>query len=126
LIINEDGHFGCVLYSGDSADAKGHRKRIFALCGDREVKPLNIHGPRETAGLGRLGRVKQSQSAGQALKTQLLGRLGRVFETHLEPRAREARQDRLTTGGLSDSGGGVLGVLGSAAKQRFNGKVTKP
>ena len=42
LVINADGSFGCVLYPGDSADAKAHRKRIFALCGDRTTKPLAV------------------------------------------------------------------------------------
>ena len=42
LVINADGRFGCVVYPGDSADAKEHRKRIFALCGDREIKPLVV------------------------------------------------------------------------------------
>ena len=78
LVINADGRFGCVVYPGDSADAKEHRKRIFALCGDREIKPLAVH----PAGLGRLGRVPESHSAVRPLKTGLLGRLGRLFQTH--------------------------------------------
>ena len=80
LVINADGSFGCVVYPGDSAEAKAHRKRIFALCGDREIKPLVVR----RSDLGRLGRVNQSHSAGEPLKTGLLGRLGRVFRTHLE------------------------------------------
>jgi hypothetical protein len=80
LFTHADGRFGCVVYPGDSADAKEHRKRIFALCGDREIKPLILHSP----SVGRLGRVNQSQSTGHPLKTGLLGRLGRVFQTHLE------------------------------------------
>ena len=71
LVINASGSFGCVVYPGDSAEAKEHRKRIFAFCGDREVKPLIVRSP----SVGRLGRVNQSQSAGQPLKTGLLGRL---------------------------------------------------
>jgi hypothetical protein len=78
LVINADGSFGCVVYPGDSADAKAHRKRIFALCGDRGPKPLTAH----SSVLGRLGRVNQSQLAGEPLKTGLLGRLGRLFQTH--------------------------------------------
>ena len=80
LVINADGRFGCVVYPSDSADAKEHRKQIFALCGDREIKPLTVRPSR----LGRLGRVVKGRSAGSALKTGILGRLGRVFETHLE------------------------------------------
>ena len=47
LVINEDGSFGCVVYPGDSPDARAHRKRIFALCGNRETKPLVVR-PAET------------------------------------------------------------------------------
>jgi 5S rRNA maturation endonuclease (ribonuclease M5) len=36
LVINDDGKFGCVAYPGDSAEAKEHRKRIFALVGVRD------------------------------------------------------------------------------------------
>jgi hypothetical protein len=81
LVINADRSFGCVVYPGDSEEAKEHRRRIFALCGDRKIKPLSVHA----AALGRLGRVNQGQSARQPLKTRLLERLGRAFETHLEP-----------------------------------------
>jgi hypothetical protein len=89
LVINARGPFGCVVYSGDSADAKEHRKRIFALCGDREIKPLVVR----PSGLGRLGRVNRSQLAETPLKTGLLGRLGRVFETHLEPERGPAQDE---------------------------------
>jgi hypothetical protein len=109
LVINAHGRFGCVVYPGDSADAKEHRKRIFALCGDREIKPLIVRSPN----VGRLGRVNQSQSAGQPLKTGVLGRLGRVFETHLE-REREPtdRENRNTDEHQrNDCEKGVLAVL---------------
>ena len=110
LFIYADGRFGCVVYPGDSTDANEHRKRIFALCGDREIKPLIVRSPN----VGRLGRVNQSQSAGQPLKTGLLGRLGRVFETHLE-REREPtdRENRNTDEHQrNDCEKGVLAVLG--------------
>jgi hypothetical protein len=80
LVINADGSFGCVVYSGDSAEAKEHRRRIFALAGDREIKPLSVHA----AFLGRLGRVNESHSSVAPIKTGLLGRLGRVFQTSTE------------------------------------------
>jgi hypothetical protein len=80
LFINVDGRFGCVVYPGDSAEARAHRKRIFTLCGGREIKPLAVR----PVSLGRLGRVNEDYSAGPSLKTGLLGRLGRVFQTHLE------------------------------------------
>jgi hypothetical protein len=87
LVIQADGRFGCVVYPGDSADASAHRKRIFALCGDREIKPLAVHrsglGRVPVGLLGRVGRVNQSLLAGTPIKSDLLGRLGRVFQTLL-------------------------------------------
>jgi hypothetical protein len=107
LVIRANGRFGCVVYPGDSADAKEHRRRIFALCGDREIKPLSVHA----VGVGRPGRVNQSQSAGQPLKTGLLGRLGRVFETHLEgERQPTADKEHTAVRQLNNCEKGVLGV----------------
>src|SRR5215475_11647184 len=68
LFIMADGRFGCVVYPGDSADAKKHRKRIFALCGDREIKLLIVVSP----DLGHLGRMAETHFAGTPLKTGLL------------------------------------------------------
>ena len=106
LLINANGSFGCVVNPGDSADAKEHRKRIFALCGDREIKPLAVHPSR----LGRLGRVNQTYLASAPLKTGLLGRLGRLFQTHLGTEATHAKNSDRTTDQLSKFKGGVLGV----------------
>jgi hypothetical protein len=78
LVINADGSYGCVLYPGDSADAKEHRKQIFALCGDREIKPLVVR----SAEIGRLRRPTETHLAATPIKTGLLGRLGRVIRTH--------------------------------------------
>ena len=104
LVIQADGRFGCVVYPGDSADAKAHRKRIFALCGDREIKPLAVQSP----GLGRLGRVNQTYLASAPLKTGLLGRLGRLFQTHLGTEATHAKNSDRTTDQLNEFEGGVL------------------
>ena len=136
LVINADGSFGCVVYPGDSVDAKAHRKRIFALRGDRKIKPLIVRSP----SVGRLGRVNQSQSAGQPLKTGLLGRLGRVnehhsaaeaplktgllgrlgrgFESHLEPKRGPAQREnhKVDEHQLNDCGKGVLGVLNHSSR----------
>lgn len=46
LVINEDGRFGCVVSSGNSLEARAHRKRIFELCGDRAIRSLKIR-PKE-------------------------------------------------------------------------------
>jgi hypothetical protein len=61
LIINASGRFGCVVYPGRGSNAKAHRRRVFELVGDREVKPLIVrtlrtqrtpsHHPRAEPGL---------------------------------------------------------------------------
>ena len=108
LLINTNGSFGCVVNPGDSADAKEHRKRIFALCGDREIKPLTVH----PSGLGRIGRVFQTHLAVRPVKTGLLGRLGRLFQTHPGTKLTHAGgNDDRTTEKLNDFKKGVPGVL---------------
>jgi hypothetical protein len=108
LVINANGSFGCFVYPGDSAEAQEHRKRIFALCRDREIKQLSVH----PADLGRLGRPNQNHLADQPLKTGLLGRLGRVFQTHLETERTDAGNEDRMTEKLNDFGRGVPGVPG--------------
>jgi hypothetical protein len=108
LVINANGSFGCVVYPGDSADAKEHRKWIFALCGDRGIKPLAVR----PAGLGRLERLPESHSAVRPIKTGLLGRLGRLFQTHSGTELTHAGgNDDRTTEKLNDCKEGVPGVL---------------
>ena len=114
LVIDAEGRFACVVYPGDSADAKEHRKRIFSLCGDRAVKPLDVRPARETECRGRLGRGVESETAVAALKSGLLGRLGREFQTHLEPK-RKIEKD-FFPGELCDNQKGVLAVLKSAVR----------
>jgi hypothetical protein len=106
LFIRADGHFGCVVYPGDSPDARGHRKRVFALCGCREIKSLSI---RQSV-LGRLGRVDESHSEGTPLRIGLLGRVGRLFETHLGTEQTHGRKEDREIEKLNDCGRGVLGV----------------
>jgi hypothetical protein len=107
LIIGADGRFGCVVYPGASPDAREHRKRIFAVCGDREIKPLAVQSP----GLGRSGRVNQTYLASAPLTTGLLGRLGRLFQTHSGTELTHAQgNDDRTTQKLNDFKAGVLGV----------------
>ena len=108
LVINADGSFGCVVYPGDSADAKQHRKRIFALCGDREIKPLVVR----SAEIGRLGRPTETHFAATPIKTGLLGRLGRVFQTHLEGHQQSSGDKKHPPDHqLNDCKKGVLSVL---------------
>jgi len=107
LIIQADGRFGCVVYPGDSPDARAHRKRIFALCGSREIKPLAVR----RSGLGRFGRIAESHSTSEPLKTGLLGRLGRLFQTHSGTERKDAGNEDRMTEKLNDFERGVLGVL---------------
>ena len=111
LVINSDGSFGCVVYPGDSTEAKAHRKRIFALSGDRQIKPLHVR----RSDLGRLGRVDQSHSAGEPLKTGLLGRLGRVFQTHLEAEQIHGDREDRKAKKLNDCERGVPSVPNMSA-----------
>jgi hypothetical protein len=111
LIIQTNGRFGCVIYPGDSPDARAHRKRIFALCGSREIKPLSVR----PAGLGRLGRTTESHPANAPLKSGLLGRLGRLFQTHSGTEVTHAGNKDRTTEKLNDFKPGVPGVLSTPA-----------
>jgi hypothetical protein len=115
LIINPQGRFGCVVYAGNGAEAKEHRRRIFALCGDRKKKPLVIHRTEETAASGRSGRPFQSHSEDAPINTGLLGRLGRVFQSHLE-RRQEIAASVFSIAEQSDSGSGVPAVLSSEVR----------
>src|SRR5262245_27530414 len=110
LFINANGRFGCVVYPGNSIEAKGHRKRIFALSGDREIKPLILRRMEDTAASGRLGRQLRSHSDVAPIKTDLLGRLGRVFETHAQ-RDPEIEASASPVAQLKDITGGVPAVL---------------
>jgi hypothetical protein len=111
LFIWADGRFGCVVYSGDSPDAKAHRRRVFALCGTREIKPLIVRRTR----LGRLGRVDESHSEGSPVRTGLLGRVGRLFQTYLgTEQAHERKEDRKVEK-LNDRERGIPGVLSAPA-----------
>jgi len=106
LFIQHDGRFGCVVYPGDSPDAMEHRKRIFALCGNREIKPLVVR----PSDLGRLGRGDQSHSADAPLKSGVLGRLGRLFQTHLATEVSRGGNEARITHELNDFDQRVLGV----------------
>ena len=110
LIVDADGPFGCVVYPGPSPDAKAHREQIFALCGCRKIKPLCVHAAGGAEFPGRSGRVVESQGAVEPLKTGLLGRLGRLFQTHLESGPRN-EGDVFPDREINDNERGVLPVL---------------
>jgi hypothetical protein len=112
LFIQADGRFGCVVYPGDSPDAREHRKRIFALCGHREIKPLVVR----RSDSGRAGRLKQSHLAREPLKTGLLGRLGRLFQTHSRSEPSQREKEDAGSKKLNDCEKGVLGVPSPSVK----------
>jgi hypothetical protein len=111
LIIQADGRFGCVIYPGASRDARAHRKRIFALCGNREIKPLVVR----RSDVGRLGRAVKSRPPLAVLKTGVLGRLGRLFQTHSGTELTHAGNEDRMTEKLNDFEPGVPGVPGVLA-----------
>jgi hypothetical protein len=67
LRISADGKFGCCVFPGD----RKHRSRIFALAGEHGVKAIRV-------------RVA-SAKARSSVQMDLLGRLGRVFGSPVEP-----------------------------------------
>jgi hypothetical protein len=107
LIIGADGRFGCVVYPGASRDARAHRKRIFALCGNREITPLIVQRSR----LGPLGRPNGNHSASAPLKSGLLGRLGRLSQTHSGTERTDAENEQRMPEKLNDFERGVPSVL---------------
>jgi len=110
LVIQADGRFGCVVYPGGSPDARAHRRRIFALCGCRDINPLIVR-----RSLGRLGRVDESRYAGASLKSGLLGRLGRLFQTHSGTELIHAGNESRMIDNLNDFERGVPGVPSTPA-----------
>ena len=80
LLVNADGRFGCVVYSGNGPEAREHRRRIFVLCGEHAIKPLAVH-PSSSASVSGTARTPVCESF-ENFKTGLLGRLGRRFAVH--------------------------------------------
>ena len=75
LSIDERGRFACVIYPG--AAGVDHRKRIFALVGVKEDR-VEFDVFRAT----KMIRVKKAnRNTGNVIKSNILGRLGRVFST---------------------------------------------
>jgi hypothetical protein len=85
LAVYEDGSFGCVLYPGDSPDAKAHRKRIFALCGDYKIRPLIVKSKKiayepsmgQNASYASYRPKQHKQTGVLNVLVRTLGRLGR-------------------------------------------------
>ncbi len=118
LIINPEGHFGCVVYAGNGPDAKQHRLRIFELCGDRTIRPLVvIRRATEKVSLGRSGRLFRSHLKDAPIKIGLLGRLGRAFGTHAH-RHSEIEPSPPLIAQHNDIRSGVPSVLGELRPNR--------
>ena len=88
LVINEQGHFACVVYPG--AGGKEHRSRIFQLVGDREQRCITV-------------RPAPRSPVPKPIMTGILGRLGRVFSTSLVDKG-------LINDGSTESGGVIQNV----------------
>lgn len=69
LIVNPNGAFGCAVHPGETV----HRKSIWALAGSQTAKPIEVRS------LGRLGRVNETPIV---LQRNILGRLGRLEQSH--------------------------------------------
>jgi hypothetical protein len=78
LRISPEGKFGCCVFAGD----RKHRSRIFALAGERGAKAIKV----------RVASVKTAE----VLQLDLLGRLGRVFQSQTE----DCKTENATSGTL--------------------------
>ena len=109
LVITPQGRFGCVVYPGNGPDAKQHRRRIFALCGDREVKPLLVLSAIDPLLSGRSGRPFRSYPQDAPIKTGIMGRLGRAFGGHAQRQSRFEKSS-VSVSEQNDIKSGVLAV----------------
>ncbi len=76
LSIDDEGRFGCVVYPGKiGAD---HRKRIFALVGVIDGNGKSCSQPQNKM----INVKKVNLNHGTVIKTDILGRLGRVNQTY--------------------------------------------
>jgi hypothetical protein len=91
LRISPEGKFGCCVFPGD----REHRRRIFALAGERTRRTINV-------------RVAAAQAPGP-VQGNLFGRLGRVFESPAVT---------YTTIGGSDASDGVSEVQSQVEEAR--------
>jgi hypothetical protein len=116
LVIDAESAFSCVIYSGDSAEAKAHRKRIFALSGNHKIQPLVVQkrdsgtqlwGPKPVLGVlkrilgrqGRLsGRIAASLNAENDVEadTKIDGGSGQKLRSQSQKSVRAVRNRTLT------------------------------
>lgn len=79
LLIDEQGRFSCVKYPGDSGIE--HRKRIFALVGIKNGNSNTNNKKSETRELSWNKVIKTKKITSKIIKSNVLGRLGRVNKT---------------------------------------------
>jgi hypothetical protein len=91
LRIYADGRFGCCVHPKD----REHRKRIFALAGDSRPQVIRVkvantqtRAAVQSNVLGRLGRLFESQNGNSGTTADDLGTLGTPF-SYLRAHARE-------------------------------------
>ena len=83
LSIDDQGRFACVVYPGDSGI--DHRKLIFALVGIKDGSGKSYSRP-----LNKAIRVKKAKrNRGFVIKSNILGRLGHVSQTHVRIEKKE-------------------------------------
>ncbi len=82
LRLYPDGRFGCCVHPKD----REHRKRIFALAGNREPQSIRVkvvrpktQAPLQRDVLGRLGRLFATQNGDSAITADILGTAGTPF-----------------------------------------------
>jgi hypothetical protein len=101
LVINENESFGCVIYPGDSLEARTHRKRIFAPCGTRDIQPLIVHHnpslPKTSVGQkASLASLQGKEASQLGRQDPSWGRQGRIL-THTVFYTRKVRQSEPLT-----------------------------
>jgi hypothetical protein len=76
LLIDEQGRFSCIMHPGEGGHQ--HRKRIFSLVGNNDAVARTCSMRHD-----KMIKVKAvNKNTGIVLKKNVLGRLGRVNQTH--------------------------------------------
>jgi hypothetical protein len=103
LMIGTDGRFGCAVHPRDAE----HRRIIWALAGEQAAKPIEVRC------LGRLGRAGKTLSQPEVLHRNILGRLGRVEQSHagdIDSAKEDSQAPPISTPKLKDFSPGVPSV----------------
>jgi hypothetical protein len=103
LMIGADGRYGCAVHPRDAK----HRRIIWALAGEKAAKPIEVRC------LGRLGRAGKTLSQPEVLQRNILGRLGRVEQSHagnIDPAREDSQAPPIPTPKLIGFSPGVPSV----------------